>query len=578
MRKLVKYLRGYIKECIIGPLFKMLEACFELSVPIIMARVIDIGIAGDSGGYIIKMGGLLVLMGVLGLSCSLIAQYFAAKAAYGFGTAVRSSVFKKVNSLSFAQLESFGTSSLITRITGDINRAQSGVNLVLRLFLRSPFIVIGAFIAAFSIDARTAVIFAVAIPVIAVIIYAITALSVPMYKAVQKGLDRISLLTRENLSGVRVIRAFARQADEKAEFEAANDKLKLDNMRVGRISALMNPLTYTVVNLAIIAVIWRGGLRVYSGDMTQGEVVAMVNYMTQILLALIALAQLIVAFTQAIASGARISEVLDLEPDMSEGMQCAAERKGAAELEFSDVSFAYKDSSENALSHISFRLKPGMRLGIIGGTGSGKSTLVKLILRFYDVTEGSIKIDGADVRDYTFDDLRSEIGYVPQKASLFMGTVRSNMQLRDKNISDEGIIRALKTAQAYDFVSERADGLESEVAEGGKNFSGGQRQRLTIARALAGSPRLLILDDSSSALDLATDAALRRALAQRTSDMTVVTVSQRISAIRDADIILVLDDGEAAGIGTHEELLHSCEVYREICEAQLSEEVSSSGR
>lgn len=573
MGRLLKYLRGYIKECIFGPLFKLLEACFELTVPIIMANVIDIGIAGGDGGYIMKMSGLLVLMGVLGLCSALTAQYFAAKAAFGFGTALRTDMFKKINSLSMSQQDGIGAASLITRVTGDINRAESGVNMFLRLFLRSPFIVIGALIAAFAVDVRCALIFVAAVPVLALIIFVIMKASVPFYKKAQRSLDRVSKITRENLSGVRVIRAFSQQKNEVEDFEAANDELTDINVKVGGISALMNPLTYVVVNLAIIAVVWQGGRRVWSGNMQQGEVVALVNYLTQILIALIALAQLVVTLTKALASGARISAVLELEPDMADGTETEFD-DNAPVLEFDNVSFCYSGSSEAALENISYRLNKGQSIGIIGGTGSGKSTLVNLITRFYDVTEGKVLVCGRDVRTCCFDALRSKIGYVPQKASLVTGTVRDNLRWRSKDASDEELISALKCAQAYDFIFDK-DGLDTEVAQGGKNFSGGQRQRLTVARALVGSPEILILDDSSSALDLLTEAKLGMAIKNSNPDMTRVIVSQRISAIRDADIIIVLDDGKAAGMGTHEELIKTCEVYREICETQIPEELDA---
>lgn len=574
MFKLIKYLRGYIKECIMAPLFKFLEACFELTVPVIMAHIIDTGIAGSDREYILKMCGLLVLMGILGLCSALTAQFFAAKAAYGFGTAVRRDMFKKINSLSMSQLDKFGASSLITRITGDINRAESGVNMFLRLFLRSPFIVIGAMAAALMLDARAAVVFLVAVPVMGLLIYILMHISVPFYKKAQTSLDRVSQITRENLTGVRVIRAFSRQGAEIENFSDANAELMSINEKVGSISALMNPLTYIVVNLAIAAVLWVGGIRVNVGGMQQGEVVAMVNYLTQILVAMLVLAQLIVTLTKAMASGTRIAEVLELQPDMPDN---AADAEAADScntvLEFDNVSFEYSGSKEDALSGISFKLNRGQNIGIIGGTGSGKSTLVNLIPRFYDVTSGSVKIDGTDVRNMSFKQLRDKIGYVPQKASLLTGTIRENMRWRNEAADDSEIIKALKTAQAYDFIFEK-DGLDTSVSQEGKNFSGGQRQRLTIARALVSSPEILILDDSSSALDLMTEARLRRALSTANPNMTQVIVSQRISTIRDADLILVLDDGSAVGIGTHKELLENCEIYREICATQIPEELT----
>lgn len=557
-----------------APLFKFLEACFELTVPVIMAHIIDTGIAGSDREYILKMCGVLVLMGILGLCSALTAQFFAARAAYGFGTAVRRDMFKKINSLSMSQLDKFGTSSLITRITGDINRAESGVNMFLRLFLRSPFIVIGAMAAALMLDARVAVVFLVAVPVMGLLIYILMHISVPFYKKAQTSLDRVSQITRENLTGVRVIRAFSRQGAEIESFSDANAELMSINEKVGSISALMNPLTYIVVNLAVIAVLWVSGIRVNIGGMQQGEVVAMVNYLTQILVAMLVLAQLIVTLTKAMASGTRIAEVLELQPDMTDDAADAAVADGSdTVLEFDNVSFEYSGSKEDALSGISFKLKRGQNIGIIGGTGSGKSTLVNLIPRFYDATSGSVKIDGTDVRNMSFKQLRGKIGYVPQKASLLTGTIRENMRWRNENADDNEIINALKTAQAYDFIFEK-DGLDTSVSQEGKNFSGGQRQRLTIARALVSDPEILILDDSSSALDLMTEARLRRALSKANPNMTQVIVSQRISTIRDADLILVLDDGSAVGMGTHKELLESCEIYREICATQIPEELA----
>lgn len=557
-----------------APLFKFLEACFELTVPVIMAHIIDTGIAGSDKEYILKMCGVLVLMGILGLCSALTAQFFAARAAYGFGTAVRRDMFKKINSLSMSQLDKFGTSSLITRITGDINRAESGVNMFLRLFLRSPFIVIGAMAAALMLDARVAVVFLVAVPVMGLLIYILMHISVPFYKKAQTSLDRVSQITRENLTGVRVIRAFSRQGAEIESFSDANAELMSINEKVGSISALMNPLTYIVVNLAVIAVLWVGGIRVNIGGMQQGEVVAMVNYLTQILVAMLVLAQLIVTLTKAMASGTRIAEILELQPDMTDDAADAAVADSSdTVLEFDNVSFEYSGSKEDALSGISFKLKRGQNIGIIGGTGSGKSTLANLIPRFYDATSGSVKIDGTDVRNMSFKQLRGKIGYVPQKASLLTGTIRENMRWRNENADDNEIINALKTAQAYDFIFEK-DGLDTSVSQEGKNFSGGQRQRLTIARALVSDPEILILDDSSSALDLMTEARLRRALSKANPNMTQVIVSQRISTIRDADLILVLDDGSAVGMGTHKELLESCEIYREICATQIPEELA----
>lgn len=595
MRGLLKYLKGYTKQCIFGPLFKLLEACFELTVPIIMANIIDVGIANGDTSYIFKMCGLLVLMGVLGLCSAVTAQFFAASAAYGFGTALRADMFKKINSLSMKQTDSFGAASLITRMTGDINRMESGVNMFLRLFLRSPFIVIGAMVAAFTVNSDAAKIFLVAVPVLAIIIFFIMKISVPFYKKAQKSLDDVSKTTRENLKGVRVIRAFSAQQKEKDDFKNQNKELLNINMKVGGISALLNPVTYIVVNLAIIAVIWQGGKYVNGGTMLQGEVIALVNYLTQILVALIVLAQLIVTLNKALASSVRVAAVMNLTTDMKDGTETEID-KNAPALEFSDVTFSYgdsldggssksdllktessnadyskKDYSKASLKNVSFTLNQGETLGIIGGTGSGKSTLAGLIPRFYDTTSGTVKIFGKDVRDYKLSFLHKLIGYVPQKASLVSGTVRSNMQWRKKDATDEEIISALKIAQAYDFITEK-DGLDTIVSQGGKNFSGGQRQRLTVARALVDNPKILIMDDSSSALDLMTEAKLRAAVSNLGKDTTCVIVSQRISAIRTADIILVLDDGVPAGMGKHNELVNTCDIYKEICDTQIPEE------
>ncbi|MEE1012860.1 MAG: ABC transporter ATP-binding protein [Clostridia bacterium] len=571
MRKLIPYLKGFYLQSILGPLFKLLEVCFELLVPLIMAAIIDTGIASADTGYILRLGGLLILMGVLGLASALTAQYFAAKAAFGFGTALRRDLFAHINRLSFSQLDEVGCAGLITRITGDINQAQSGVNLVLRLFLRSPFVVAGALIMAFSIHRGLALIFAAAVPLLALVIYLIMAWSMPVYKKVQKQLDKVSLSTRENLNGIRVIRAFSRQATEKKEFSLALALLKKFQLLAGKISALMNPLTYVLVNGAIILILWQGAGQVNAGGLTQGEVIALVNYMTQILLALIALAQLIVTFTRASASAARINEVFALSPDMTDdGNQPQAPVPGAPKVTMEQVSFAYCGTTEKTLDCISIKVQPGETVGIIGATGAGKSTLVNLIPRFYDVTEGRVLLDGVDVRRYPFAQLREKLGMVPQKAVLFQGTIRENMQWRKQNATDEEIHRALAIAQATEVVADKG-GLDAKVAQGGKNFSGGQRQRLTIARALVGNPEILILDDSASALDFATDARLRKALAENTHNMTVFIVSQRVVSLKHADRILVLDDGVPAGWGSHTELFDTCPVYREICESQGAE-------
>ncbi|WP_394925203.1 ABC transporter ATP-binding protein [uncultured Robinsoniella sp.] len=570
MRKLIKYLKGYEKESIIGPLFKLLEACFELLVPLVMARIIDIGIKNADLPYILKMGAVLISFGVLGLTCSLTAQYFAAKAATGFGTELRKDLFSHINGLSYTELDTIGTSTLVTRITSDINQAQAGVNLVLRLFLRSPFIVLGAVIMAFTINVKLAWIFVVLVPVLSVVIYGIMMISIPIYKKVQNKLDKVLLITRENLTGARVIRAFSRQKEEIGDFDGESSQLMGIQLLVGRISALLNPITYVVVNVAIIIVLWFGGKTVYNGIITQGELIALINYMSQILLALVALASLIISFTKASASAIRINDVFEQSSDMKEGDTLVNPKKDAPKIVFDNVCFAYK-GNKDSLSNLSFTVQPGQTIGIIGGTGAGKSTLVNLIPRFYDVREGAVKMDGVNVKDYPFGQLRRKAGVVPQNAVLFAGSIRDNMKWGKKDATDEEIYHALEIAQAKEFVDDKPEGLDTIILQGGKNLSGGQRQRLTIARALVGQPEVLILDDSASALDFATDSRLRKAIAEKTKGMTVFIVSQRATTIRNADQIIVLDDGAAAGIGTHKELFETCEVYKEICLSQLSE-------
>ncbi|RHT33494.1 ABC transporter ATP-binding protein [Firmicutes bacterium AM31-12AC] len=576
MRNLLIYLKDYKKESIIGPLFKLLEATFELIVPVIMAHIIDIGIKNQDMLYIWKMGAVLVIFGILGLTCSLLAQYFAAKAAVGFGTALRHDLFWHIENLSHAEVDKAGSSTLVVRMTSDVNQVQSGVNLVLRLFLRSPFIVVGALVMAFTINWKAAMVFVVTVPLLAFVIYGIMVITIPLYKKVQRELDEVLLTTRENLTGVRVIRAFRTQKLERETFEHKSDVLMAIQMHVGKISASLNPLTYIIVNAGIIAVIWFGGIQVNVGDMTQGEVIALVNYMTQTLLALVALANLIITFTKALASAGRINEVFAMKPGIVDGnekesaVQQTEEPKTAVSME--DVTFYYQKSKEPALEHISFTAKKGETIGIIGGTGSGKSTLVSLIPRFYDVTEGRVFVNGKDVREYKVENLRSKVGMVPQKAVLFHGTIRDNMKMGREDASDEEIFEALKTAQALEIVENKPGKLDTVLSEGGKNLSGGQRQRLTIARALVRNPEVLILDDSASALDFATDANLRKAIAEDTNDMTVFIVSQRAASIMHADKIIVLDDGQMVGYGTHQELLKQCEVYQEICYSQFSKE------
>ncbi len=577
MLRLARYLRHYKKESVIGPLFKMLEAFFELLVPLVVADMIDNGIAKGYKSYIYRAAVIMVLLGVVGLVCSLIAQFFAAKASVGFGTELRDDLFAHMNRLSYAELDKAGTSTLVTRITSDMNLVQSGVNMILRLFLRSPFIVIGALAAAFLVNARVAVIFVIAAPVLALIIYGIMVLTIPMYSKAQKALDKISLATREGLNGARVIRAFGRQKDETEEFCEDCDRLLRLQKRVGKVSAAMNPLTYVVVNLAIAAIILQGGKEVEAGVITQGEVIALVNYMTQILNALVALQVLIVSFTKAMASARRVNEVLALQPTVLDKEESATgfsekttekQEKDVPAVAFSKVSFAYPGAKEEALTGIDFVVRKGQTVGIIGGTGSGKSSLMNLLPRFYDVTDGAVFIDGVDVRDYPQQALRSKIGIVPQRAVLFSGSIRENMKWGREDATDEEINEALEIAQAKEFVDAKEGGLDYKLNQGGRNLSGGQRQRLTIARALVRKPEILILDDSASALDFATDAALRKAISTRTRGMTVFMVSQRTTTIQNADMIIVLEDGEVAGIGTHKELMDSCEVYQEICQSQ----------
>ncbi len=665
MRKLLKYLKHYKKESIIGPLFKLLEACFELTVPIIMARMIDVGIKNQNMPFVWKMGAVLVAFGVLGLVCSLTAQYFAAKAAVGFSTELREDFFRHIGTLSYRELDMAGNATLVTRMTSDINQVQSGVNLVLRLFLRSPFIVVGAMAMAFTIRVKLALIFVVAVPILSVVIYgimiwtiplyrkvqkklekimlmtrenlsgvrvvrvvAVPILSVviygimiwtiPLYRKVQKKLEKIMLMTRENLSGVRVVRAFRTQEREKEEFCQETKNLMHMQTFVGKISALLNPVTYLIVNGATILIVWLGGKEVYYGNLSQGEVVALVNYMSQILLALVALANLIITFTKALASAERINEVFALQSSIQRGTE---EEGGSSEMqiELENVSMLYHGDKEavleditlsvkkgetvgiiggtgsgkttlinllprfydvtsgnvridGKLEDITLSVKKGETVGIIGGTGSGKTTLINLLPRFYDVTSGNVRIDGKDVKEYDLDILREKFGIVPQKAVLFHGTIRDNMLLGNENASDEEIWEALRIAQADSVVKEKEKELDTVIQEGGKNLSGGQKQRLTIARALVRKPEILILDDSTSALDFATDAKLRRAIAENTNAMTVCIVSQRVMSMMKADKIFVLDKGKLVGSGTHEELLKTCEVYKEICSSQLSKE------
>lgn len=580
MKRLLGYLKQYQKESIIAPLFKMLEASFELLVPLVVASMIDMGIRSQDSAHILKMGGLLVLLAVIGIACSLTAQYFAAKAAIGAGTALRNDLFAHIHKLSYAEIDTIGTATLITRMTGDINTVQNGVNMVLRLFLRSPFVVFGAMVMAFTVDIKGAMVFVCAIPLLSIVVFGILLISMPLYKKVQKQLDQVTLSTRENLLGVRVIRAFNRQDSETKRFQEENSLLVKSQVFVGKIAALLNPVTYVIINLAIVVLIWTGARQADAGVLSQGKVVALVNYMSQILVELIKLANLMILISKAMASMKRVDGIFEIEPGIKEPEQtekqesCRKPQKGETvpKVRFSHVTFTYEGAKEPSLTDISFTAMAGETIGIIGGTGSGKSTLVNLIPRFYDVTGGKVEIDGTDVRKGRLDNIRNQIGVVPQKAVLFKGTLRENMRWGKKNAADEEIWQALQTAQARDFVEEKGSGLDLEIHQGGRNLSGGQRQRLTIARALVRRPDILIMDDSASALDFATDARLRQAIKEDTEDMTVFMVSQRAATIKNADRILVLDDGHLAGIGTHKELFLSCQVYREICLSQLSKE------
>ena len=572
-----KYLGDFKKELIVGPAAKLTEAIFELIVPLIMADIIDVGINGGAGKpYIYRMGGIMILMGAFGLCCALVCQYLASRASQGVGTVVRNDLFRHIGSLSHAELDRFGTPSLITRVTNDVNQVQSAVAMLIRLVVRAPFLVIGAAVMAMTIDLKLSLVFLAVMPLVAAVLYFIMFRSVPLYRVIQKKLDKISLITRESLSGARVIRAFSGEAAEEKRFREANDDFADTSMRVGRLSALLNPLTYAIMNLAIAAIVWFGGFRVDSGALTQGQVIAFVNYMTQISLALVVVANLVVLFTKAAASSARINEVFETEPSIKDGAGAAVSAK-APVIEFKDVSFSYSEGGDNALENITFSVQKGETVGIIGGTGSGKSTLVSLIPRFYDAENGCVIINGADVKSYGLKELRQKIGFVPQKAMLFSGTIAENLRWGNENASDEQLQKAAETAQAKEFIDKMPDGFNTHINQGGRNLSGGQKQRLTIARALTGSPEILILDDSASALDFATDAALRKAIAKDTQNMTVLIVSQIATSIRHADKIIVLDDGEAAGIGTHAELLESCPVYREIVMSQESKGGESNG-
>lgn len=583
MKSLLKYFNGYKKECILGPLFKLLESSFELLVPLVVVQIIDVGIVRGDKSYILKMCLIMVALGIIGLVCSLTAQFYSAKAAVGFAAKVKHELFCHIQGLSYSEIDTIGTSTMITRMTSDINQLQSGVNLTLRLFLRSPFIVFGAMIMAFTINVKAAVVFVVVIPLLSVVVYGIMLLTIPMYRKVQNSLDQVLLRTRSNLTGVRVIRAFSKEEEEISLFQKDNDELVRIQTKVGSVSALLNPLTFAIINIGIIVLVYQGAIQVDLGIITQGEVVALVNYMSQILVELIKLANLIVTMTKALACAGRISGVLQMESSMTEGTYDGKERRGTEGkdgeesgedciVEFSDAAICYKNASEESLQGINLKVKRGSVIGVIGGTGSGKSTLVHLIPRFYDVTKGSVLVDGVNVKEYRYNALRDKIGIVPQKSVLFSGTIRTNMQWGKKDASEQEILDALEIAQAKDFVLEKEGGLDAAVAPGGKNFSGGQRQRLAIARAIVKQPEILILDDSASALDYATDAALRKAIRSMKNPPTLFIVSQRTASIMHADQILVLEDGQTAGLGTHDELLETCEVYREIYDSQFKKE------
>lgn len=573
MKKLWKYMRDYRREGILAPLFKLLEASLELLVPLVMAQIIDIGIANGDGGFILSRCGILAALAAVGLVCSITAQYFAAKASVGFAAKLRSTLFKHIQSLSYSKLDTQGTGTLIARITGDINQVQSGMNLALRLLLRSPFVVFGAMIMAFTIDVKAALMFVVTIPLLSIVVFGIMLWSIPMYKKVQARLDKVLGITRENLSGVRVIRAFCKEDEERREFGERNAALTKLQLIVGRVSAAMNPATYIMINLGIAVLIYVGALRVDSGILTQGQVVALYNYMSQILVELVKLASLIITITKALACAGRVSAALDVESDMHGADTMPKEIDTDEEVRFENVEFGYATGGEPVLSGISFSVKKGETMGIIGGTGSGKSSLVSLIPRFYDATGGHVYIKGNDAKDYPLGALREIVGMVPQKAVLFKGTIRENLRWGSADATEEEMERALSDAQALEIVKAKPEGLDSPVAQNGKNLSGGQRQRLTIARALIKKPEILILDDSASALDYATDLALRRSLAALSYKPTVFIVSQRASSILHADKIAVLDEGKMVGLGTHDELMQTCPVYREIYYSQYEQEV-----
>ncbi len=572
MLKLIYFMKDYKKEAILGPIFKLIEAILELFIPIVMAKIIDIGVANKDVNYVYKMGGLLILLGAVGLGFALVCQYYASIASQGAGTSIRSKLYKHINKLSHSEIDKIGTPTLITRLINDINQIQTGIAMLIRLGTRSPFIIIGSTIMAITIDLKLSIIFLLTTPLIALVIYLVMSKSLPLYKVIQGKLDNLSLITRENLEGARVIKAFSKENNEKERFKAATMELTNTSINVGKISALLNPITYMIMNLAIIAILWFGGIRVNIGSLTQGEVIAFINYITQILLSLIVFSQLIVILTKGATSANRVLEVLNIEPSITDSdvKNIIKDNKSNSLIEFKNVSFSYKDSNEYSLKDINLTINKNETIGIIGGTGAGKSTLVNLIPRFYDTTNGEIFVNGINTKDYKLKDLRKLIGIVPQKAVLFKGSILDNLKWgkEDANIND--VNEALEISQAKSFVDSLPEKYNATVLQGGKNFSGGQKQRLTIARALISKPEILILDDSSSALDFATDAALRKSLKEKTKDMTVLIVSQRVSSIRNADKIVVLDNGEIKGIGNHDYLLKNCQVYSEIYSSQLN--------
>ena len=576
MKRLEKFLRPYRKESILAPLFKLLEVVFDLMVPVVVAQIIDVGVAKNDRGYIVEMFFVLLLMAAVGLTCSFTAQFFAAKASVGFATSVRQAMFDHIQGLSFTELDTLGTDTLITRLTDDVNQVQNGINMGLRLLLRSPFVVIGAMVMAFTINVRCALIFVVTVPILFVVVFSIMLVSIPLFKKVQAGLDRVTGLTRENLTGVRVIRAFCREEQSVDEFEESNRELTRLNEFVGRISALLNPVTYVLINGATVLLIARAGVQVNIGNLQQGQVVALYNYMAQIIVELIKLASLIITLNKSMACADRVAGILDVKSSMGykneNGTINVENTDSDMAVEFDHVTFTYEGAGASSLSDISFQAKKGQTIGIIGGTGSGKSTLISLIPRFYDPQEGNVKVDGMPVTKYPQGELCKEIGVVQQRSILFKGSIRENLKWGNEQASDEELWNAITIAQAKDVVESKPGKLDFEVEQNGRNLSGGQKQRLTIARALVRHPKILILDDSASALDFATDAALRKAIREKTKGMTVFLVSQRASTIMNSDKIIVMDDGQIAGIGTHRQLLSNCEIYREICQSQLSEE------